>query len=88
LLFICLRSLLIFGLVNFFFSIQILRKVSAIETKLSFFEIRWQVHKNMRNYCQLTRAETGRIGFAFYGYWLTVIFLLLSLMVVFALALS
>ncbi len=87
-LLICLLSLLLIGLVNFYFSILILRKVSAAEIRLSFFEIRWQVHKNMRKYCQLTRAETGRIGVALYGYWGTVILLLLFLLAVFALALG
>ena len=63
--------LLCFSLVNFYFSIQILRRVSAAEIKISFFEIRWQVHKNLKNYCAITRADSGRIGWAFYGYWVT-----------------
>lgn len=63
--------LLCFSLVNFYFSIQILRRVSAAEIKISFFEIRWQVHKHIKKYRELTRAETGRTGFAWYGYWLS-----------------
>jgi len=61
--------LLVISLVNFYFSIQILRRVSAAEIKLSFFEIRWQVHKHMKKYRELTRLDAGRIGFAWYGYW-------------------
>ena len=76
------------GLVNLYFSIQILRRVSAAEIKISFFEIRWQVHKNMRQYCQLTRAENGRVGAALYGYWVTLILLLLAVMTLFAGAFS
>jgi len=34
-----LVALLVISLVNFYFSIQILRRVSAAEVKLSFFEI-------------------------------------------------
>lgn len=83
-----LVSLLVAGLVNFYFSLQILRKVSAAENKISFFEIRWQVHQHLRKYCALTRAETGRLGFVFYGYWGTVLWMLLSVMLVFALALG
>ena len=84
----CLIVLFAAGLVNFYFSIQILRRVSAAEIKISFFEIRWQVHKNLRKYCELTRAETGRMGAAMYGYWVTVILMLASVMTIFALAFS
>ena len=65
--------LLFFSLVNFYYSIQILRRVSAAEIKISFFEIRWQVHKHMKKYRQLTRAETGSTGFSWYGYWLSLV---------------
>ncbi len=84
----CFMVLFAAGLVNFYFSIQILRRVSDAEIKISFFEIRWQVHKNMRKYCELTRAETGRVGVALYGYWATVILMLASVMVMFATAFS
>jgi len=65
--------LLALSLVNFYFSIQILRRVSAAEVKLSFFEIRWQVHKHMKQYRELTHQDTGKIGSAWYGYWLSLI---------------
>ncbi|MBE9486004.1 MAG: hypothetical protein IMY82_02400 [Chloroflexi bacterium] len=69
-------SLIVLGLsslLNFYFSIQILRRISAANIKISFFEIRWQVHKNLKNYCAITRADSGRIGWAFYGYWTTLV---------------
>jgi hypothetical protein len=65
-------------LVNFYFSIQILRRVSAAEIKISFFEIRWQVHKHIKRYRELTRAESGYTGFAWYGYWLSLAAMLIS----------
>jgi len=65
-------------LVNFYFSIQILRRVSAAEIKISFFEIRWQVHKHLKKYRELTRAESGRTGFAWYGYWFSLAAMLIS----------
>ena len=74
-----LITLLFASLVNFYFSIQVLRRVTAAEIKISFFEIRWQVHKHMKTYCRLTRQESGRIGAAFYGYWLTLLLMLAAL---------
>ncbi len=65
--------LLLVSLVNFYFSIQILRRVSAAKVELSFFEIRWQVHKHMKAYRQLTRLDSGRVGFAWYGYWFSLL---------------
>ena len=82
-----LLLLLAAGLVNFYFSIMILRRVSAAEIKISFFEIRWQVHKNVRKYCELTRAEMGRVGGALYGYWVSLALMLIGLMAMFAVAL-
>lgn len=73
-----LIALLITSLINLYFSIQILRRVAAAEIKVSFFEIRWQVHKQLRTYCRLTRQDGGRIGTAFYGYWLTLLLMFLA----------
>ncbi len=87
-LLIALLSLLLVGGANFYFSVQILRKIAATESKLSFFEIRWQVHKNLRKYCQLTRVQDGHVGTAFYGYWATVVLMLMVLMLIFSLALA
>ena len=88
-MFLFLLVLILFaGVVNFYFSIQILRVVSAADTKISFFELRWQVHKNMRSYCQVTRSENGRAGGAYYGYWTSLLVVLLGLMLLFAQAFS
>jgi len=73
-----LISLLITSLINFYFSIQVLRRVTAAEIKVSFFEIRWQVHKHLKAYCRLTRQDSGRIGGAFYGYWISLLLMLVS----------
>ena len=72
------------SLVNFHFSIQILRCVSTAQIKVNFIEIRWQVHKHLKNYCRLTRQSQGHIGSAFYGYWLSLLVMLVSLGFIFA----
>jgi hypothetical protein len=72
-----LLLLLALGLINFYFSVQILRRVSSAETKPSFFEIRWQVHRSMKRYKDVTRSDSGKIGFAWYGYWLSLIAMVL-----------
>ncbi|OEU69704.1 MAG: hypothetical protein BA864_15930 [Desulfuromonadales bacterium C00003093] len=67
-------SLIVLGLsslLNLYFSIQILRRMIEADIKVSFFELRWQVHKHLKSYCAITKAESGRIGWAFYGYWVT-----------------
>ena len=70
---------LCFGMLNFYYSIQILRRVSIANVKISFFEIRWQVHKHMKNYKNLTRSEDGKLGFAWYGYWASLIAMLTTI---------
>lgn len=79
-----LIGLFVTSLVNFYFSIQILKRVSAAEIKISFFEIRWQVHKHLKDYCRLTREDNGRIGLAFYGYWLTLLLMLVAVLLLLA----
>ena len=71
--------MLFFGLLNFYYSTQILRRVSFANIKISFFEIRWQVHKHMKSYKQITRSEDGKLGFAWYGYWLSLIAMLATI---------
>jgi len=60
---------LLFGLANFVCSVLILRRLAAADIKVSFFEIRWQVHKHLPTYRRLTEAATGRVGLAYFGYW-------------------
>ncbi|NOY14346.1 MAG: hypothetical protein GXP51_11990 [Deltaproteobacteria bacterium] len=83
-LLIGLACLGVTSLVNFYFSIQVLRRVAAAEIKISFFEIRWQVHKYLKDYRRLTRQDGGRIGSAFYGYWLSLLLMLISVIVILA----
>lgn len=71
------------SLVNFYFSIQILRYVSRADIKISFFELRWQVHKNMKAYKELCRNEFGRLGSAYYGYWLSLAVMIIAVLVMF-----
>jgi hypothetical protein len=75
--------LLFSSLVNFFYATQILRKVSSAEIKLSFFEMRWQVHKHMKLYRQLCRQDTGRLGVEYYGYWLSLVVMIGAALVMF-----
>lgn len=75
----------IFGVMNFYFSIQILRRVAKTEVRMNFFELRWQVHKQMKLYCQLTKSETGRIGGAWYGYWISLVIMLMTILWFFSL---
>ena len=68
-LIISIFVLLFASLINFYFSIQILRRVTSAEIKVSFFEIRWQVHKHMKKYREITRTQSGHVGLSWYGYW-------------------
>ena len=63
--------LLVAGLANVYFSIQILRKVAAAEIRISFFELRYQVHKHLKAYKQLCRQQDGRLGTEYFGYWIS-----------------
>ncbi|MFO7983112.1 MAG: hypothetical protein R6V08_06635 [Desulfuromonadales bacterium] len=66
-----LVAFLLFGLANFFFSLMILRTLRAAGVRVGIFEIRWQVHRHLKTYKKVTAAETGRVGFSFYGYWIS-----------------
>ncbi len=56
------------GTLNFICSILILRRMTAAGIKIGFFEIRWQVHKHLKNYRQITLEKSGKIGWPYYGY--------------------
>lgn len=71
-----LSTLALLGLYNFYCSILILRRLKVVKGVLSFIELRWQVHKHMKDYCHVTRSEDGRIGAAFYGYWISLILMI------------
>ena len=80
-----LSVIFLFGVINFYFSLQILRYVAKTEVKMNFFELRWQVHKQMKLYCQLTRAQMGRTGGAWYGYWISLFLMLATILWFFSL---
>ncbi len=71
------------SLVNVYFSIQILRKVSSAKVKISFFELRYQVHKHLPKYKQLCYEQRGRLGNEYYGYWLSLAVMILSALIMF-----
>ncbi len=53
---------------NLICSILILRGMAATGAKVSFFEIRWQVHKHLKAYRQATLEKTGKVAWPYYGY--------------------
>ncbi|MBW2688562.1 MAG: hypothetical protein JRC99_01370 [Deltaproteobacteria bacterium] len=53
---------------NFICSILILRGMTAAGIKVSFFEIRWQVHKHLKNYRKISLERTGKVAWPYYGY--------------------
>jgi hypothetical protein len=53
---------------NLICSILVLRGMAATGIKVSFFEIRWQVHKNLKAYRQSTLERTGKGAWPYYGY--------------------
>jgi len=56
------------GLVNFAFTVAILRELAMEKKGLSFFDLRWYVLKNLGTYRELTRSKYGRTGLPYYGY--------------------
>jgi hypothetical protein len=45
-----------------------LRELAKAGIKISFYEIRWQVHKHLPAYRQTTLLNTGKIAWPYYGY--------------------
>jgi hypothetical protein len=56
------------GIINFICSILVLRGMAAAGIKVGFFEIRWQVHKHLKTYRQITLEKTGKVAWPYYGY--------------------
>ena len=56
------------GALNFICSVLVLRGLVQSGTKVSFLEIRWQVHKHLKTYRQLGVQSTGRVPWPYYGY--------------------
>lgn len=61
-------ALLVTGLLNFACSLLLLRRLVEAGVKVSFFEIRWQVHRHMKTYRQVTTETCGKVAWPYYGY--------------------
>lgn len=64
------------GFVNLIYSIKIVRTLSEAGVKVSLYELRWQVHKHLKAYRSITREKEGAVGFAFYGYLVSLLLLI------------
>jgi hypothetical protein len=53
---------------NFVCSILILRGMTQAGIKVSFFEIRWQVHKHLKQYRDISVKNSGKIAWPYYAY--------------------
>lgn len=77
------------GFVNLVYSIQIVRRLAEADIKVGLYELRWQVHKHMKSYKQITLERDGRVGFPYYGYLVSLLLLIvLALMLVLSLTTS
>ena len=56
------------GALNLTCSILVLRGMAAAGIKVSFFEIRWQVHKHLKSYRQVSLERDGKVAWPYYGY--------------------
>lgn len=56
------------AVLNLICSILVLHGVSAAGIKVSFFEIRWQVHKHLKTYRQITLEKRDKVAWPYYGY--------------------
>lgn len=56
------------GVLNFVCSILVLQGMARAGTKVSFFEIRWQVHKHLKSYQQQGFKQSGKTPWPYYGY--------------------
>ena len=70
---------LLLGGINFACSILILRGLARIGIKVSFFELRWQIHKHLKVYRQKYLEQTGQTPWPYYSYWATLAGMFVSL---------
>ncbi len=63
---------------NFICSLKILRDLADAGISIGRFEMRWQVHKHLKTYRQLTLEKDGRVAPPYYAYWATLIGMALS----------
>ena len=74
------------GIINLLYSIRIVRELAEAGIKVSVYELRWQVHKHLKTYRDVTRSKGGRVGFPLYGYIVSLVLLVvLALLLILAL---
>jgi len=61
-------AFLAMAVLNLVCSVLVLRGVAAAGIKVSFFEIRWQVHKHLKTYRKITLERSGKAAWPYYGY--------------------
>ena len=70
---VCFYAFLAAGLFNFACSVLLLRGLVEAGIKVGFFEIRWQVHKHMNTYRQVTTKTSGKVAWPYYGYQVSLV---------------
>lgn len=60
---------------NFYFSLQILKRISSssADERMQFWELRWRVVRFMQRYQRLIRDDERRVRVVWYGYWVTLL---------------
>lgn len=72
-----LYAFLITSGANFICSLKVLRDLAEAGIKIGYFEMRWQVHKHLKTYRQLTLDRDGRVAPPYYAYWATLVGMIL-----------
>lgn len=65
------------ALANFGCTVVILRELTRADIAISYFDLRTQILKHLKTYKNLSRERLGRVGAAYYGYILTLGFLII-----------
>jgi hypothetical protein len=68
---------LLAGMVNFVYTLIILRELAGDKQGLTFFDLRIYVLRNLKTYRAITRSKYGRVGSAYYGYLTTLALMIL-----------
>jgi hypothetical protein len=68
---------LLAGMINFVYTLIILRELAGDKQGLTFFDLRIYVLRNLKTYRAITRSKYGRVGSAYYGYLTTLALMVL-----------
>jgi hypothetical protein len=70
-----LLLLVLASCVNFYCSLQILKRISAssADERMSFWDLRWQVVKFMQRYHRLIRDDERGVRAVWCGYWISLL---------------